>query len=173
MPDTIVGGSAASILSNLYDLRDLGLIDAGVAARIEAALESGNSAVIARAVDDLEATEADAAYFGLDADVNVLRTNLAASVGYTIRGPSRAMQEQSQLSPTLRYIRSSQSRSQRLRHRVSRETPRFRSWAAECMSRQKSREPMIPVSWSNSTGMDTRWSWGRTACRSQTVSAIR
>ncbi|MCW5714928.1 MAG: hypothetical protein KIT43_10490 [Bauldia sp.] len=87
MPDTIVGGSAAAILTNLYDLRDLGLIDADVAARIEAALGSGNSAVIARAVDDLEATEADAAYFGLDADVNALRADLAASVGYAMPRP--------------------------------------------------------------------------------------
>jgi len=87
MPDAIVGGSAAAILTNLYDLRDLGLIDASVAARIEAALGSGNSAVIARAVDDLEATEADAAYFGLDADVNALRSALAASVGYAMPRP--------------------------------------------------------------------------------------
>jgi len=87
MPDAIVGGSAVAILTNLYDLRDLGLIDAGVAARIETALGSGNSAVIARAVDDLEATEADAAYLGLDADVNALRSALAASVGYAIPRP--------------------------------------------------------------------------------------
>lgn len=87
MPDMIVGGSAASIVSNLHDLRDLGLIETDVAARIEAALGSGNSAVIARAVDDLEAREADAAYLGLDANVNALRSALAASVGYTIPRP--------------------------------------------------------------------------------------
>jgi hypothetical protein len=49
MPDTIVGGDNAAILTRLYDLRDLGLLDADEAARIEAALANGNSAVIARA----------------------------------------------------------------------------------------------------------------------------
>lgn len=87
MPDTIVGGDNAAILTRLYDLRDLGLLDADEAARIEAALANGNSAVIARAVDDLEATEADAAFMGIDADVNALRTSLAASIGYAIPRP--------------------------------------------------------------------------------------
>lgn len=37
MPDAIVGGSAVAILTNLYDLRDLGLIDASVAASTDEA----------------------------------------------------------------------------------------------------------------------------------------
>ncbi|MCW5717727.1 MAG: hypothetical protein KIS68_07845 [Bauldia sp.] len=100
MPDTIVGGSAAAILTNLYDLRDLGLIDADVAARIEAALGSGNSAVIARAVDDLEATEADAAYFGLDPDYRPILDQLEPALLEIWRPSTLMHQMTSAMMPT-------------------------------------------------------------------------
>lgn len=77
-----LAGLDARTLTILHDLRDLGLIGAERSAAIEAAFANGKSAVVARAVDELEAVEADAAFIGLDADVHALRTSLAASIGY-------------------------------------------------------------------------------------------
>jgi len=72
------------MLSQLRQLRALGIIDSSTESDIEAAIISGDAGLILRWVSELATSEAEGAFYGLDGDVRALREGLAGSIGATL-----------------------------------------------------------------------------------------
>lgn len=72
---------AAEALDKLLGLAEAGLLDRGMAGGIEDALAQGNPALLQSYINDLAAYEANAYFYGADADIRSLRESPAGSIG--------------------------------------------------------------------------------------------
>lgn len=72
---------AAEALDKLLGLAEAGLLDRGMAGGIEDALAQGNPALLQSYINDLAAYEANAYFYGADADIRSLRKVSPGALG--------------------------------------------------------------------------------------------